>query len=79
MGQHDAGDDFGLILNPKPIPKVRVFADPKYGKKLQKGPTKYSEWLSNRSNLLMLLANLLVAYLMFDYVGIATSFLELVL
>ncbi|CAE7462179.1 unnamed protein product, partial [Symbiodinium pilosum] len=54
--------------------KVKVFADPRYG---QKSPKQRSKaWLSSRSNLLMLAANLVVAYLMFDHVGIATFFLR---
>ncbi|CAE6922876.1 unnamed protein product [Symbiodinium microadriaticum] len=59
--------------------KVRVFADPKYGKKGQPGaadPSTPHARLWNRSNLLMLLANLVVAYLMFDNVGVATAFLR---
>ncbi|CAE6942510.1 unnamed protein product [Symbiodinium natans] len=57
--------------------KVRVFADPKYGKQPGlAGEAKPRAGLWNRGNLLMLIGNLMVAYLMFDNVGVATLFLR---
>ncbi|CAJ1393340.1 unnamed protein product [Effrenium voratum] len=55
--------------------KVKVFADPKYGKKTGDADVARMPWLS-RGHILMLVVNLGVAYLIFDNVGAATLFLR---
>ena len=52
----------------KQLRKVKVFADPKYGKKTGDADVARMPWLS-RGHILMLVVNFGVAYLMFDNVA----------